>query len=224
MNSEKTRSRRVLHSLRILGLFGPQMKIFSIQVLHKSSDGKAKILKSAFDLSSFSFFQRSSVQEFMAFTGKLLVERSAIPSRSSVKENEYFCHTFVRQDGLSGVFITDAEYQPRVAFTALRRVLDDFTTKIPPTQWIQLKSEKDCNYTNLSDLLIKWQNPREADAMTRVQEEVEETKVVLHNTIQSVLQRGEKLDDLVAASEGLSNQSKLFYTQARKMNKCCSWS
>ncbi|VDK43299.1 unnamed protein product [Gongylonema pulchrum] len=41
--------------------------------------------------------------------------------------------------------------------------------------------------------------------------------------VQSVLERGEKLDDLVAASEGLSNQSKLFYTQARKMNKCCSW-
>lgn len=56
-----------------------------------------------------------------------------------------------------------------------------------------------------------------------LKEEVEETKVVLHNTIQSVLDRGEKLDDLVAASEGLSNQSKLFYTQARKMNKCCSW-
>ncbi len=56
-----------------------------------------------------------------------------------------------------------------------------------------------------------------------LQEEVEETKVVLHNTIQSVLERGEKLDDLVEKSESLSAQSKLFYTQARKMNKCCNW-
>jgi len=72
-------------------------------------------------------------------------------------------------------------------------------------------------------LLAKWQNPRDADAMTRVQEEVEETKIILHNTIQSVLERGEKLDDLVQKSEGLSAQSKMFYTSAKKMNKCCTW-
>ncbi len=55
------------------------------------------------------------------------------------------------------------------------------------------------------------------------QDEVEETKVVLHKTMQSVLERGEKLDDLIKASESLSDQSKMFYTQARKMNRCCSW-
>ena len=32
-----------------------------------------------------------------------------------------------------------------------------------------------------------------------------------HNTIEAVLQRGEKLDDLVDKSEGLSMQSKAFY-------------
>ncbi|MFH4977098.1 hypothetical protein AB6A40_003807 [Gnathostoma spinigerum] len=199
------------------------MKVYSILIFNKSANGTVTLFKSEYDLQSFSFFQRNSVREFMQFTAKLLVERSSIPSRSSVKENEYFCHTYVRQDGLSAVCISDSEYQQRVAFTMLRRVLDDFSAKVPSLRWPQIKTEKDCIYTGLPELLAKWQNPREADAMTRVQEEVEETKVVLHNTIQAVLQRGEKLDDLVAASEGLSNQSKMFYTQARKMNKCCSW-
>lgn len=35
-----------------------------------------------------------------------------------------------------------------------------------------------------------------------------------------VLQRGEKLDDLVAKSDGLSMQSKAFYKQAKKQNSC----
>ena len=35
--------------------------------------------------------------------------------------------------------------------------------------------------------------------------------VCQHNTIEAVLQRGEKLDDLVEKSEGLSTQSKAFY-------------
>ncbi|KAK0417793.1 hypothetical protein QR680_013214 [Steinernema hermaphroditum] len=201
------------------------MKVYGIMVFHKetSADKKVKLMKSAFDLSSFSFFQRNSVKEFMEFTGKLLVERNNVPSRSSMQENEYFCHTYIRQDGLSGVCVTDGEYQKRVAFTMLTKVLDDFSQKVHSVQWAQIKSEKDCTYVGLPELLTKWQNPREADAMTRVQEEVEETKIVLHNTIQSVLDRGEKLDDLVKASEGLSDQSKMFYTQARKMNKCCSW-
>ena len=56
-----------------------------------------------------------------------------------------------------------------------------------------------------------------------VQDEVEETKVVLHNTVQAVLERGEKMEDLIKASENLSDQSKMFYTQARKMNKCCNY-
>lgn len=46
-----------------------------------------------------------------------------------------------------------------------------------------------------------------------------------HNTIEAVLERGEKLDDLVDKSEALSLQSKAFYKTARKTNSCCgtSW-
>jgi synaptobrevin family protein YKT6 len=39
---------------------------------------------------------------------------------------------------------------------------------------------------------------------------------------QSVLERGEKLDDLIAKSENLSEQSKMFYAQSKRMNKCCN--
>ncbi|EYC21116.1 hypothetical protein Y032_0020g229 [Ancylostoma ceylanicum] len=167
------------------------MKLYSILIYHKGNDGNVRSFKSAFDLSSFSFFQRGSVQEFMQFTGKLLVERSGMGARSTVKENEYYCHCYVRTDGLAAVSVTDGEYQARVAMSMMTRVLDDFTSKVHPTQWPQIQSDKDCMYTGLPELLTKWQNPREADPMTRVQEEVEETKIVMHNTIQSVLERGE---------------------------------
>lgn len=38
----------------------------------------------------------------------------------------------------------------------------------------------------------------------------------------SVLQRGEKLEDLVERSGELSAQSKLFYREAKKANSCCA--
>jgi Synaptobrevin len=50
----------------------------------------------------------------------------------------------------------------------------------------------------------------------KVQQELDETKVVLHKTIESVLQRGEKLDQLVERSDALSAQSRLFYKTAKK--------
>jgi synaptobrevin family protein YKT6 len=49
--------------------------------------------------------------------------------------------------------------------------------------------------------------------MAKIQQELDETKIVLHKTIESVLERGEKIDSLVAKSDGLSAQSKMFYTQ-----------
>jgi synaptobrevin homolog YKT6 len=50
----------------------------------------------------------------------------------------------------------------------------------------------------------------------RVQAELDETKVVLHKTIESLLERGDKLDSLVQRSDALSTQSKMFYKTARK--------
>lgn len=43
----------------------------------------------------------------------------------------------------------------------------------------------------------------------KIQKELDETKIVLHKTIESVLERGEKIDDLVQKSDGLSAQSKV---------------
>ena len=44
----------------------------------------------------------------------------------------------------------------------------------------------------------------EADKILKIQRELDETKVVLHKTIDSVLAQGEKLDNLVDKSTDLS--------------------
>ena len=62
------------------------VKLYSLAVLHRSEQGSPQLLKAAYDLSSFGFFQRGSVQEFMAFTAKILTERTAAASRQSVKQ------------------------------------------------------------------------------------------------------------------------------------------
>ena len=132
-------------------------------------------------------------------------------------------HAYARADtSLVGVCFSDQEYQNRVAHSLLTKVLDDFAAQVPRSQWpVDAKVQ---GFGELAVLLNKYQKPEEADPMCKVQNELDETKIILHNTIEAVLNRGEKLDDLVQKSEGLSLQSKTFYTTARKTNSCCgSW-
>lgn len=65
------------------------------------------------------------------------------------------------------------------------------------------------------------QDPQQADKLTKIQKDLDETKITLHQTIESVLQRGEKLENLVDKSSDLSMASQMFYKQARKNNQCC---
>lgn len=61
------------------------VKLYSLNILYKGIHN-AVWLKTSYDLQTFSFFQRGSVQEFMAFVSKTIVERTQTAARQSVKE------------------------------------------------------------------------------------------------------------------------------------------
>jgi synaptobrevin homolog YKT6 len=197
------------------------VKVYALLVLYKGVNS-GTMLKAAYDLQSFSFFQRSSVQEFMMFVSKTMVERTQQASRQSFKEGEYMLHVYVRADNLAGVLISDHEYPNRVAHTLITKILDEFTAAVPANNW-PTANETTVDFPMLPQYLARYQNPKEADALTKIQNELDETKIILHDTIKAVLERGEKLDDMVAKSESLTMHSKLFYKTARKTNSCCNF-
>ncbi|KAK7052389.1 snare protein [Favolaschia claudopus] len=196
------------------------VKIFSISVLQTPSSGASTLLANANDLSSFSFYQKGSVGEFMTFFSKTVAERTPQGQRQSVQENNYTAHVYNRggTEQLSAVIITDQEYPVRPAFSLLTKVLDDFKSQVPQDKW---DNPANISFPELATYLSRYQDPRQADTIMRVQAELDETKIVLHKTIESVLQRGEKLDTLVDRSNHLSAQSKMFYKTAKKQNSCC---
>ncbi|XP_017486480.1 PREDICTED: synaptobrevin homolog YKT6-like [Rhagoletis zephyria] len=198
------------------------VKLFALSIFYKGPT-EARLLKSAYDLQSFSFFQRGTVQEFMTFASKTIVERTQPAMRQSVKQEAYMCHVYVRADNLAGVLIADHEYPQRVAHTLITKILDEFSTKIGPERW-ETGAESTIDFSVLPAYLAKYQDPKEADALTKMQNDLDETKIILKNTIEAVLERGEKLDDMVIKSENLSIQSKAFYKTAKKTNSCCSFS
>ncbi|RHY28369.1 hypothetical protein DYB32_007917, partial [Aphanomyces invadans] len=170
----------------------------------RAEQGEAEppILASAFDLNSFSYFKRST------YDG------------TSEMDAHYNCHVYVRQDGLAGIVVCDQEYPPRVAFALMNKFLEEFH-KETNGEWRTSPNAANPDWAPLVKALEDYQDPSKADKISAIQKELDETTAVLSKTIDSVLERGEKLDDLVQKSQDLSSQSKVFYKQAKKTNSCC---
>ncbi|KAJ1906430.1 palmitoyltransferase [Tieghemiomyces parasiticus] len=194
------------------------MKLLSI-VIYNSSAKPFKSLASAFHLADYGFFQRGSIQEFLTFFSQTVAERTSPGQRQAVDEDKYVAYAYSTPNGLAGILVADQEYPSRVAFSLLGRLLDDFVAKYPHEN---ARVPGGTPFPELEEYLQKYQDPKSADAITRVQRELDETTEVLHKTIESVLQRGETLDNLVDKSGALSFQSKQFYKTAKKNNSCCS--
>ena len=203
------------------GTYNGRMKIYYIGVF-RSDATKALELAETKDLSQFGYFERSSVGQFMTFFAETVATRTGAGQRQSVEEGNYVGHVYARAEGVCGVLITDKAYPVRPAYTLLNKVLDEYLVAHPAETWRDVAATTDAlDMPQLAEYIAKYQDPAQADAIMKVQQELDETKIVLHKTIENVLQRGEKLDNLVDKSESLNASSKMFYKQAKKSNSCC---
>ncbi|TQD82882.1 hypothetical protein C1H46_031547 [Malus baccata] len=103
----------------------------------------------------------------------------------------------------------------------LKLVLDEYQ-KAFGDSWRTAQQDGTQPWPYLSEALTKFQDPAEADKLLKIQRELDETKIILHKTIDSVLARGERLDSLVEKSSDLSAASQMFYKQAKQANSCCT--
>lgn len=148
------------------------------------------------------------IKQFATFISKTVAKRVDLGQRSSVEHEGHLVHVQVRASGLAGVAVCDMEYPPRVAFTLLTKIVEDFSTTHTEPTWRSTRTE--LSFPQLDDAIVKYQNPHEADAIMKIQKDLDETKIILHKTIDSVLERGVKLDNLVEKSTDLSAQSKMY--------------
>jgi len=161
-----------------------------------------------------------SVKEMLLFLTKTFLKRTEPGQRQSVEHEGYVVHCYVRSDGLAGTVTTDMEYPARVAFVMLGQLLSEYTQQHGDS-WKSATEPESIPFPQAETFVQKYQNPAEADKVTKIQKDLDETTQILHKTIDSVLERGVKLDNLVEKSNDLSAQSKMFYKQAKKTNSCC---
>ncbi|XAR50745.1 hypothetical protein NMG60_11005160 [Bertholletia excelsa] len=198
------------------------MKITALLVLKCNQDGSSEpvILANASDVSHFGYFQRSSAKEFIVFVCRTVAKRTPPGQRQSVQHEEYKVHSY-NWNGLCALGFMDDHYPVQSAFSLLNQVLDEYKKNFGES-WRTVQADKTQPWPYLDEALTKFQDPAQADKLLKVQRELDETKIILHKTIDSVLARGERLDSLVEKSSDLSSASQMFYKQAKKTNQCCT--
>ncbi|KAG1327954.1 VAMP-like protein YKT61 [Cocos nucifera] len=191
------------------------MKITALLVLKCSGAGdssssgpaEAVVLANASDVSHFGYFQRNAAKEFILFVARTVAKRTPPGQRQSVQHEEYKVHSYNR-NGLCALAFMDDHYPVRSAFSLLNTVLDEYQ-KTFGDSWRAVQADATQPWPYLNEALMKFQDPAEADKLLKIQRDLDETKIILHKTIDSVLARGEKLDSLVEKSSDLSAASQV---------------
>jgi len=179
-------------------------------------------LASATDVNSFSYFTRNSIKEHLNFATRVICQRAPPGSRQSVglKDTPYFCHMYLRLDGLCVCVVTDKEYNLRVAFSLISKIVSDWD-KATLGKWKEISTDQEYSPDSMNNDMRVYQDPNQADKLTRIQKNLDEIKDIMHKNIDDVLKRGETIDTLMEKSQDLSTVSRQFYKKAQKTNQCC---
>lgn len=140
----------------------------------------------------------------------MVAKRTPAGTRLPVEHQGYMCYSYRHTDGLTCIAICDKEYPQRVAFSIGWQLIQDFEVQYTKDRWIGIMTDNTLPLKNLHETLIKAQNPAEVDQLTKVQDQLDETKQVAIKSLDALLERGEKLEDLAEKSNDL-NMRIFFY-------------
>ncbi len=149
------------------------------------------------------FFFGSNVVQIYNFLQAEVEKRTEINSLTSVKENAYVI-TCYKTAALSCTVITDESYPKHVVNQLIHQMVNEKEAKV------------------LKQLFDKYQDPKNVDTITEVRATVSSIKETMIDNIEKMLDRGQKIEDVVKKTDMLTEGSKKFLIEARKTNSCCA--
>mmetsp|Transcript_15552 Transcript_15552/g.24871 ORF Transcript_15552/g.24871 Transcript_15552/m.24871 type:complete len:186 (+) Transcript_15552:276-833(+) len=172
-------------------------------------------------LSAHSYFTRSTIREHLTFAIRTVAQRTKPGFRQTVglKDIEFVCHVHVRSNGICGLVVSDEEYPVRVAFSMITDLVNKYIKE--ESKWQEITTDAEASPDFMKTALEKYQDPKEADKVLKIQQTVDEIKNIMHKNIDDILKRGETLDALMEKSNDLSSTSVAFFKTAKKQNQCC---
>lgn len=197
------------------------MPIFCLMIAVENPTTKAiHIVQRDYQLDSVSWALRNEVKNSFKFLARESMPCLSKYTRHTVQQDDKLCHIQVSKRPVAAYAFVDEAYPQRIIFAFLNKVLDVFFDKVGE-KWQSYSEDINLSIKEITKLFDEYQKPTNVDKLEKAIEEVDKTKVVLHESVKKLLERQGELDDLVAKSKDLSEASKQFYKNSKKMDKRC---
>jgi len=199
------------------------MKLLYLAIYHVlDGDVDPVRLYAAEDLSSYWMFDRKSIREYLVFTTRTAAQRTEPGVRQMLNLGDqypYTLHVHNQADNLCGCLVTDQDYPKQAAFAVISAALADFTKA--NGSYEDQKVDVELEIPGFGDKFKKYEDPDEADKLSKIQKDINQTQELMAKNIREVLRRGERLDDLANKSKDLSDAALKWAQLAEKNNSCC---
>ena len=159
---------------------------------------------------------------------KKLNPRSA--SKMSIETNPYIFHYMIDQ-GICYLALTDKSYPKRLAFLFLEEIAKDFIADLNAEygeNWMHTVDTVGRQYAFIKfDRIIQkkrreYSDPNSSSNIEKINSDLQSIHSIMRKTIDDVLDRGNKLEDVTHMSKQLANDSKSLKWGAKKLNMMVS--
>ncbi len=173
----------------------------------------------------YSFLYKDTLKEFVVFFSKLMAEKTRPGQRQKIIKDQYYGYTVHRSDGIAAVLIADETYPERVAFDIARNAAYDFNEQCGNDLMLNGDKIKDYYFSKFNEKLKttvqNYQDPTKGDKILKLRKDIDDTKEVLGQVLDKLLDRGTTIEELIDKADDLSKESKEFYRKSKKTT-CCT--
>jgi synaptobrevin family protein YKT6 len=175
------------------------MKLYGLLVYNANH----QLVYDNYNLGDVFFMFRSKIQEGIKNFASKLITIAEKDNYYQINENrgdvEMSVHFFKYH-----IAITSPDYPQHVVYQLFNTLISN-------------KFDK----ATADNLFTAYQDPVKMSQILKTKKEIDETKVILLDSVEKLLERGEKIEHLVDRTEELVRLSEQFRIKAEDLNSCC---
>lgn len=228
------------------------MRVLAIALLSQSKEPtKMDFVDIAYNVSSFSWFVRSTITEYLKFACRTIADNSLVAGNTNTNILVTLTSSSSDLDSSLGGESKEKKtiampneiggFKAHCFVTTTGNCCVMITDEEYPSRVafsIISKKVRDCTVggsssssstsgvsssTLLAQDIVRFQNPLDLPEakIEKINKELDKVKEIMHENISAVIARGEDINSLMKKSEDLSKHSKIFIDDTKRLNRCC---
>jgi synaptobrevin family protein YKT6 len=178
--------------------------VYSVGIIDKSKDDSL-LLHGSYELSSFSFWQRSTIKDLCSFVSVETAKRCTENMSASIEHKNVICYASVSRN-IAVTIVTDVEYPVRIVLMLMNKMMHMYIHE---------------SVTDFDTILKEYQNINKVDKMAAIRSDLNDTIKICHETINKLCLREDELATMMVKTDELLALSMTFRKEAEDLNGCC---